>query len=123
LWRSILLGLAGKCPHCGHGELFRGYLKVAPVCPSCGEEMHHHRADDAPPYFTILVVGHIVVGSILALEEADDAAPLWLQAIIWPALTIGLSLVFLPRFKGALIGLQWANRMHGFGVGILGRRS
>lgn len=76
--------------------------------------MHHHRADDAPPYFTMLIVGHIVVGGVLALEQtyAPDS---WVHGLIWLPLTLALSLWFLPRVKGAVVGLQWALRMHGFG--------
>ena len=81
---------------------------------TCGKELHHHRADDAPPYFTILIVGHVVVGGVLALEQAFAPAD-WVQAIIWLPLTVLLSMLILPRAKGALVGLQWALRMHGFG--------
>ena len=63
-------GVLPQCPACGHGKLFRKYLKVVDRCDACGEEMHHHRADDAPPYFTIFIVGHIIVGGILSLETA-----------------------------------------------------
>ncbi|MCJ7599730.1 MAG: DUF983 domain-containing protein, partial [Methyloceanibacter sp.] len=59
---AIQRGLLLRCPACGQGRMFRRYLKVADQCPSCGEALHHHRADDAPPYFTIAIVGHIVVG-------------------------------------------------------------
>jgi uncharacterized protein (DUF983 family) len=76
--------------------------------------LHHHRADDAPPYFTIFIVGHIVVGGVLALEQALAPAD-WVQAVIWLPLTIVLSLLILPRVQGAHVGLQWALRMHGFG--------
>jgi uncharacterized protein (DUF983 family) len=85
-------------------------------CPVCDEALHHQRADDAPPYFTMMVVGHVVVAGLLLVEEINDSFPLWLHAIIWPALTLGLSLALLPRIKGALIGYQWALRMHGFGL-------
>src|SRR5947209_17029947 len=56
-WQSFKRGLSGRCPACGEGHIFRKYLKVADSCACCGEELHHHRADDAPPYFTILIVG------------------------------------------------------------------
>lgn len=109
MWR----GLLGRCPNCGKGHLFRAYLKVCDSCPVCGEALHHQRADDAPPYFVMMIVGHIIVASVLAVEMAY-APPLWLHAAIWIPLTIILSLVLLPRVKGAIIGLQWAARMHGF---------
>ncbi len=109
MWRGARL----KCPSCGEGKVFKAYLKVADNCSHCGQELHHHRADDAPPYFTMLIVGHIIIGGVLSLENAY-APPSWVHAIIWlPALLI-MSLVMLPPIKGALIGLQWALRMHGF---------
>jgi len=110
---SILRGLMLRCPACGQGRLFRRYLKVADQCPSCGEALHHHRADDAPPYFTIVIIGHIVVGLVLAVEMAYRP-PLWLHAALWLPLTVILALIVLPLIKGALVGLQWALLMHGF---------
>jgi len=94
--------------------MYGAFLKVASRCPSCGEALHHHRADDAPPYFTTLILGHILVAGVLALEQTF-APPTWVHAAIWGPLTIVLSLLLLPRIKGALVGLQWALRMHGFG--------
>lgn len=111
---AILRGLAQRCPACGQGAIFRAYLKVSDRCARCGEELHHHRADDAPPYFTIIVVGHIVVGGVLAMEQGLAPAT-WVQAAVWLPLTVLLSVLILPRVKGALVGLQWALRMHGFG--------
>ena len=111
--RSILRGLALRCPACGTGALFQRYLKVADTCTHCGEPLHHHRADDAPPYFTILIVGHIVVAGVLALEQGW-APPAWVHLLIWFPMTIIMSLLALPRIKVALVGLQWALRMHGF---------
>jgi uncharacterized protein (DUF983 family) len=112
--RSMWRGFLGRCPNCGRGKMFRAYLKVNDTCPACGEELFHHRADDAPPYVTILIVGHVVVGSVLAAEMLSAAIPLWLQAVGWSALALVLSLAILPRVKGALVALQWALRMHGF---------
>jgi uncharacterized protein (DUF983 family) len=111
---AMLRGVKHRCPACGIGGLYGSYLKVADVCPSCGLELHHHRADDAPPYFTMLIVGHVVVAGVLAVEMSL-APPLWVHALIWGPLLLGMSLVLLPRIKGALVGLQWALRMHGFG--------
>ena len=113
-WLAIRRGFRERCPACGEGRIFYAYLKVAEACPSCGEELHHHRADDAPPYFTILVVGHVIGAGMLWVEESNDSIPLWIHSLIWPALTLILCLLLLPRFKGALIGYQWALRMHGF---------
>jgi uncharacterized protein (DUF983 family) len=85
------------------------------VCSVCGQELHHHRADDAPPYITMLVVGHVVIGLVLAVETRFHP-DIWLHALFWVPLTIMMSLWLLPRVKGALIGMQWAQRMHGFGT-------
>ena len=111
---SLLRGWRQKCPNCGEGALFRKYLKVADTCPACGEELFHQRADDAPPYFTIVIVCHVIIAGILVLEQAF-APPTWVQLAIWLPLTVAMSLLLLPRVKGALVGLQWALRMHGFG--------
>ena len=95
--------------------MFRAYLKVNASCPVCGENLSHQRADDAPPYITMLIVGHIVVAGVLAAEDFWPNSPLWLDALIWLWITFALSLALLPRVKGALVGYQWALRMHGFG--------
>jgi uncharacterized protein (DUF983 family) len=108
-------GFTMVCPRCGEGALFGNYLKVRDRCPACGEELHHHRADDAPAYFTIVVVGHLVIGGLLGLERAL-APPTWVQLAIWLPLALASSLLLLPRVKGALVGLQWALYMHGFGA-------
>ena len=110
---SLLRGAMLKCPACGIGSMFRRYLKVTDTCPHCGEALHHHRADDAPPYFTIVIVGHIVVSLVLAVEMAYRP-PLWLHAALWLPLTVILALIILPSVKGALVALQWALLMHGF---------
>ena len=113
IFGSLFRGAILKCPVCGRGAMFRRYLKVADDCPACGERLHHHRADDAPAYFTIVIVGHIVVSLVLAVEMAYRP-DLWVHAALWLPLTVILTLLFLPAVKGALVGLQWALRMHGF---------
>ena len=116
LGRSLRRGFAGRCPACGKGALFRAYLKVVDHCEACGEELSHQRADDAPAYFTIAIVGHFIIAGVLASEWVAPDSPFWIPALIWSALALGSSLILLPRIKGTLIGLQWANRMHGFGA-------
>lgn len=115
-WQAMARGIAQRCPACGGGALFGKYLKVQPACAVCGTELHHQRADDAPPYFTMMIVGHVVIGGVLSLEKAL-APSLWVHLALWLPLTLALSLWLLPMVKGALIGLQWALRMHGFGRG------
>ena len=113
VWQAIGRGGRLRCPACGRGHMFHRYLKVADHCPACGEALHHQRADDAPPYMTILIVGHIVVPLLLTVERGWHP-PEWVHAVLWLPLTLILALSILPVTKGGLIGLQWALRMHGF---------
>jgi len=113
-WPALAKGFGKTCPACGNGPLYGRYLKVVEACPACGAEMHHQRADDAPPYFTMLIVAHLIVPSMLLLEQTVEP-PSWVHMVLWAPLALALSLWLLPRIKGALIGFQWAHRMHGFG--------
>jgi uncharacterized protein (DUF983 family) len=113
LMQAMGRGFCGRCPNCGEGRLFRAFLKVADRCDRCGEDFSHHRADDAPAYFVVLIVGHIVVA--LALEvEIVFGPPYWVHIALWLPLTLGLALGLLQPIKGAIVGLQWAQYMHGF---------
>lgn len=111
---SLRRGFLGRCPRCGEGAIFRAYLKVNDSCPVCHEELHHQRADDAPPYVTMVIVGHILITLYVLAEDYGPALPAWAQVLIFSLVGVAMSLVLLPRVKGALIGLQWALRMHGF---------
>lgn len=119
LGRAMLNGWKKCCPACGAGPLLRGYLKVRDTCPVCGEELHHHRADDGPAYLTILIVGHLLAPLLLFIYAHWNPDPTILAAFISVA-TVALSLFLLPRLKGVLVGIQWAKRMHGFGAGAAG---
>lgn len=112
--RAIWNGVKLRCPHCGKGHLFRAYLKVVDHCDVCGEELFHHRADDMPPYLSILIVGHLIVGIMLELELHDAHIEPWVYLVTMVPAAIILPLIMLPSIKGAIVGLQWANRMHGF---------
>jgi uncharacterized protein (DUF983 family) len=112
---AIRRGLMGRCPNCGEGRLFRAYLKVVDKCPVCSEDLSPQRADDAPAYVTMLIVGHFIVAGILAADEFLPNAPILPLGLAWSALAGLCSLWLLPRIKGALVGYQWALRMHGFG--------
>lgn len=113
-WKQALgRGFRCTCPQCGEGKLFSRFLKVAPVCESCGERLDGHRADDMPAYITITIVGHIIVGLNLFFERAADW-PMWWHMALWPTLTIIFTLVIMQPVKGALVGYQWALRLHGF---------
>lgn len=107
VWGAIRRGLGGRCPRCGEGRLFSAYLKVNPTCPSCALELTQYRADDGPAYFTILIVGHLVIAPML-FTNAILTWPLgWLLGILLPSI-VGLTMVLLPRVKGAFVGVQWA---------------
>lgn len=114
--RAMVRGLLCRCPACGRGRLFGRYLKVAAACDACGRELHYHRADDLPPYLVIFVVGHAVAWGILVAETSYEA-PIWFHLAVWPLLTVVLSLALLQPLKGAVVGLQYALSMHGFGGG------
>lgn len=106
-------GLRGRCPNCGKGHMFRAFLKVADRCDSCGEELHHQRADDFPAYLVIVIVGHLVVPLILHVEMVYEPA-YWVHAVLWLPLTLALSLLLIQPIKGMVIAMQWRIGMHGF---------
>lgn len=110
MWR----GFRRRCPNCGQGHMFDGYLKVTDKCPVCGQELHHHRADDGPAYLTILVVGHLLAPLIHVVFTTYRPDPL-VMATAFTIGCVGLSLYLLPRLKGVVVAIQWARRMHGFG--------
>ena len=114
LWPALVSGFRRICPHCGKGHLFSGYLKVADACDNCGEEFHHHRADDGPAYLTILLVGHMMAPLLHIVFVKFRPEPLTLFSIFAVG-CVALSLYLLPRLKGAIVAFQWARRMHGFG--------
>lgn len=111
---AMIRGLLCQCPACSKRTVYRAFLKIADTCSHCGTELHHHRADDAPPYFTIMIVGHIVIPAALMLERWKQPET-WVHWLIWIPMVLGLIFLLLPRVKAALVGLQWALRMHGFG--------
>jgi len=94
--------------------MLRGFLQVRDTCPVCGEALHHHRADDGPAYLTILLVGHLMAPLLLFVFTTWRPEPMVLFSGFAVG-AVGLSLVLLPRIKGALVALQWSRRMHGFG--------
>ncbi len=110
---AMLLGASNRCMNCGKGRLFDGFLKTNHACSHCGQEFHHHRADDAPPYFTITIVGHIIIPALLVVE-VFWRPDLWIHMTIWPILTVLLAVGIMRPVKGALVALQWALYMHGF---------
>ena len=100
-------GVMGRCPNCGKGPLLRAYLKVVSTCPACGHDNGQYPADDAPPYFTILLVGHLVVAPALCLSFIWTWPAAYVLAVTLPTI-LAATLLLLPRVKGAVIGVQWA---------------
>ncbi len=110
---AVRRGWRRRCPNCGSGPLLKGYLKVRDTCPVCGEDLHHHRADDGPAYLTILVVGHVLAPMFLWVYGVWRPEPL-VTITLFSVGTVAMSLYLLPRLKGVIVGVQWAKRMHGF---------
>lgn len=114
---AALLGWRRKCPNCGAGPIFRGYLTVRDSCTVCHEPLHHHQADDGPAYLTILIVGHVMAPLLLWAYTKFEPEPLVLFSIFAVG-CVALSLFLLPRLKGMIVAIQWARRMHGFGAEV-----
>ena len=113
LWSAMKRGFRCRCPRCGEGKLFRAFLKTANNCSACGLDFTPHRADDLPAYLVIVIVGHIVVPLALWVET-NYSPEVWLQLAAYLPFTLAMSLLLLQPVKGAVVGLQWALRMHGF---------
>jgi uncharacterized protein (DUF983 family) len=113
VWTAMKRGFRGRCPRCGEGKLFRAFLKVDNNCSVCGLDYTPHRADDLPAYLVIIIVGHIVVPTVLFVET-NYSPTVPLQLAIYLPFTLVASLVLLQPVKGAVVGMQWALRMHGF---------
>jgi uncharacterized protein (DUF983 family) len=107
VWTGLKRGVLGQCPNCGVGKLFRSYLKVDPICAACGHDNAQYPSDDAPPYFTILIVGHVLVAPVLCFSFILTWPVGLVLALTLPSI-MALTLLLLPRVKGAVIGVQWA---------------
>ena len=107
MFSAVRLGWRCFFKRCTKRNLFTSYVKMASTCSHCGLEFEPFRADDAPAYFTILLVGHIIVPAMVMLERSWTPS-LWVLAAIWPPITLAMCLFLLPRIKGAVIAFQWA---------------
>jgi len=111
---SLKRGAQCKCPQCGEGRVFHGYLKVRQSCSECGLDLTPQRADDGPAYVVILLVGHLVGFTLPIFFEAMRDDPL-LVACSLSGLAVVLSLALLRPVKGMFVAFQWAKEMNGFG--------
>lgn len=112
IWTGLRRGLAGMCPSCGNAKLFSSYLKVRPKCVGCGHVLDQYKADDGPAYFTILIVGHVMLAPLLFLEAVRTWPVAWVAAVMVSSIVIA-TLTLLPLVKGAFVGVQWAIRDRG----------
>ncbi|HEY9567166.1 MAG TPA: DUF983 domain-containing protein [Thalassobaculum sp.] len=102
-------GLACRCPRCGRGRLFDGYLTVRPVCDACGLDLASHDTGDGPSVFVIFILGAVVVPLALTVEAAFQP-PLWLHAALWSVAVLGGTLALLRPLKGLLVALHYRHR-------------
>lgn len=107
-------GLAARCPRCGRGPLFEGFLTVAGRCSSCGLDLRAQDSGDGPVAFIILIVGFVVVGAALVVEVRYEW-PIWLHLIVWLPLAAVLSILLIRPLKATLVALQYRHRRHEFG--------
>lgn len=113
----ILKAIAGRCPRCGQGRLFNGFLKVADRCEVCDLNFAHHDAADGPAVFVTFVVGTVAAVGAVWFDLSQNP-PIWVHFLIWPVVVVGLSLLLLRPFKGFFVGVQYKYRaidreMHG----------
>ena len=104
---GIRRGLALRCPTCGVGALFTRYLKVSKSCAHCGTDNTVYPSDDAPPYLTAVLIGHVFLPPLLWFDKAYEPA-LWLEMTIALPLFALLTMAALPFVKGAVVGIATA---------------
>lgn len=103
--------LMGRCPACGQGKLMRSYLKQVENCSACGESFGQIRADDAAPWATIILVGHVFLPIAFLVELG---LPVWAEATVWALGFAALALAILPKAKAMFIGILWHTRAPGY---------
>jgi uncharacterized protein (DUF983 family) len=105
----IATGLRGRCPRCGEGRLFEGFLKVAPRCSACGLDLGFADSADGPAVFVILFAGFLIAGAALLVEVAYSP-PIWVHIVLWAPLVLVVCLGLLRPLKGVLVALQYAHK-------------
>jgi uncharacterized protein (DUF983 family) len=102
-------GLTGRCPRCGEGHLFKGFLDIAPRCESCGLDLSFADPGDGPAVFVMMFAGFIIVGAALFVELRFEP-PWWVHVIVLLPLTLFVCLGMLRPLKGLLVALQYRNK-------------
>jgi uncharacterized protein (DUF983 family) len=105
----FLAGVAGRCPNCGEGHLFEGFLAVTPRCEACGFDLAKADSGDGPAVFVILIAGFIVAFSALITEVAVHP-PVWVHLVLWLPATLIICLALLRPFKGLMLASQFKNK-------------
>lgn len=105
VWTKLRYGLRRRCPSCGEGPLFHGYLKIEDQCPVCGAQNGRYPSDDAAPYFTIFLVGHILVPLALKTHLLLPNVSVETELAIWLPVALVMTLALLPFVKGGVIGV------------------
>ncbi|MEZ5924478.1 MAG: DUF983 domain-containing protein [Hyphomicrobiaceae bacterium] len=105
----LAAGLGAKCPRCGQGKLFDGYLKIRPGCDVCKLDYAFANAGDGPAIFVMLLVGFVIVGGALTVEVLYRP-PMWVHVALWVPLTLGLALAVLRPLKAFMIALQYTHQ-------------
>ncbi len=98
-------GGAGRCPMCGRGRLYDGYLHLVARCASCAAPLGLVRADDAPPYFTIFITAHLIIAAVLVTDQRTDL-PIWAMIAFFLPLTVMIAMLMLRPVKGATVGVM-----------------
>lgn len=104
----IPTGLRCRCPRCGQGRLFDGFLRLRPACERCGLDFAFIDAGDGPAFFVMSIVGIVVVALAFWVEVAYQP-PLWLHALLWIPASVGLSLLLVRPLKGAMVAIQYSS--------------
>ena len=105
----VATGIAGRCPRCGQGRMFAGFLTVAERCDVCGLDLTRHDAGDGPAVFAILLLGFLIVPIALKVESAFEP-PMWLHAVLWPPVILAVALALLRPLKGFAVSLHFRHR-------------
>ena len=101
----IARGGAGRCPVCGQGRLYGGYLRVVARCASCAAPLGLVRADDAPPYFTIFITAHVIIAAVVVTDQRTEL-PIWAMIAFFLPLTVMIAMLLLRPVKGATVGVM-----------------
>ena len=107
--KPVSTGIRGRCPRCGEGSLFAGFLTLNKICQTCGLDFDFADSGDGPAVFVILIIGFVITAGAL-LVELSFAPPIWLHLVLWPPLVLIFSLGLLRPMKGVMIALQFVSQ-------------